>query len=244
MDPMRFDRFARAVSARFSRRTALRRGGAGLIGSAAAALGAPILAQPASPVASPEAGGAARFLFVQSLAAGTLEADRDGWLLLTLTGAPAWTIAFADHPSRKTNALPTGSLPDELAFEAANPPNAALVVRTADGAEQVHVLELLDPTFDAEGLTLTYRVRETEDYDALGAGLVENVQPIGDVPAQFGGGNLFIDSASGGCDSFMQLCNSDDDCCTSYRCIQTSCAPEGAPNGLTFGASMCFPSQD
>jgi hypothetical protein len=238
MQPTRFDRFSKAFSTRLSRRTALR-GGAGLVGATVSVAQLPATAQEASPVSGAEP--ASSFLYVQAFESGTLATDVEGWYLLTLAGAPAWTIAFADHPSRKTDALPTGSLPDQLAFDAANPPNAALVIHTESGDDVVLVLELLEPAFDGDARTLTYRVRETEDYHAFGAGLAAKVQPAGAEHARFGRGSLFIDSGGDGCLTLLQMCDSDADCCSGYKCVQANCAD---PNGVTFGHAMCYPSQD
>ncbi len=164
MDPTRFDRLARALAGRRSRRAALAAGGAGL---AARALGRPAAAQEASPAAGAGAGGEAggegeeELLFVQTFASGTwaAKAGEAGAYELVLAGAAGPTVYFANRPDREAGALPTEQLPGFLGFDPADPPNAAVVVPAAEGEEAVLVVELLDPRLDAAAGTLAYDAR-------------------------------------------------------------------------------------
>jgi hypothetical protein len=203
MDSRRFDALTQRLAVRRSRRGALK-GGAGL---AAAGLLAPQFtrAQDATPAATPawpadphpSADSATThpdYLFVQSFSAGTwASTDTDGVYTLTLTGAAAHTIYFSDRPERDTGLAPNQSFLDGLGFEAENPPNAALVVQTDSGEEDVLVVELLAPVYDADTATLTYEARVLRDYGGRGLADLAQQQTDYELPASFGEGNLFID---------------------------------------------------
>lgn len=210
MDAHRFDRLSSAFANRFSRRTAMQRGGLGL---GAAALGAASLhhaasAQEATPAATPApiAGEGDRtfFLFVQTFASGTLTAHptEADLYTLTVTGGPDQTVYFSDRPDRIVGTLPTTQFLDGLGFAPDNPPNAALVART-DGGEEIVVVELLNPVyterFEPDAIvTLTYDVRILADYQE--DGLAHLAARRGDAapPETFGTASLFIDDCADG----------------------------------------------
>jgi hypothetical protein len=199
MDPTRFDRLARALAGRRSRRAALAAGGAGL---AARALGRPAAAQEASPAAGAGAGGGGggeeELLFVQTFASGTwaAKAGEAGAYELVLAGAAGPTVYFANRPDREAGALPTEQLPGFLGFDPADPPNAAVVVPVAEGEEAVLVVELLDPRLDAAAGTLAYDARPLAAGGYEGGALAGHAarQAGAGLPAAFGPGALFIDA--------------------------------------------------
>ncbi len=197
MDPTRFDRLARALAGRRSRRAALAAGGAGL---AARALGRPAAAQEASPAAG--AGGEEELLFVQTFASGTwaAKAGEAGAYELVLAGAAGPTVYFANRPDREAGALPTEQLPGFLGFDPADPPNAAVVVPVAEGEEAVLVVELLDPRLDAAAGTLAYDARPLAAGGYEGGALAGHAarQAGAGLPAAFGPGALFIDAKERG----------------------------------------------
>jgi hypothetical protein len=212
--------------------------GVAMLGNAGVAAATATQATPA-PVPLPNA--STLYLFVQTFGAGALEPvpDQLGRFLLTLTEAHASTIAFADHPSRETSTLPTQQLPDVLAFDAANPPNASLVTRTGDGEEIVVVIELLDPTYDAATATVTYKVTELADYSLVSDDFAARAQSIAALPATFGPTSLFIDSADS-CVGFLGVCESNSNCCsTAPYCTQVSCAPND-PNIYIVNMGLCM----
>ena len=191
----RFDALARACSARLPRRRALRQGAAALVaGAGFGTAGRRAAAQEAAPVASPAAGeGAGSDLFVQTFLAGTLapKPGEAGVYVLTLEGATGQTVWFSDRPARRVGLVPTAALLGQLGFTPADPPNAALVAQAA-GGEEVVVVELLDPRFDAAAGTLAYDVRLLADY--AGGGLADLApRQDGDPPPAFGAAHLFID---------------------------------------------------
>lgn len=185
-----------AQSTRLSRRHALVCAAlAGFGGAAPTARG--VAAQDASPEASEEA----TFLFVQSgFSSGILDKATDGvesWLL-TLQGAPVQTVFFSDRPARIAGAMPTSKFLETLDFSADDPPNAALVIGTEDGADVV-ILELTDPVYDAEAATLSYiaKIIDMEMLETTGYGFPTDTLGADNYPAEFGPASLFIDSVLG-----------------------------------------------
>ena len=198
MDTHRFDSVTRTLTNGLTRRTALAAGASGLAASALAGLGLRrAAAQDSTPVASPAATGAGfgqEFLFVQTAEAGTWmpKSGEEGVYTLTLTGAAAQTIYFSDRPDRIVGTAPMQQFLDNLGFTPDNPPNAAMVTGTGD-AEEVLIIELYNPTYDAEADTLTYEARVLEDYDEDGLAFVAQRQGDTDLPSSFGHTSLFID---------------------------------------------------
>lgn len=187
-----------ASSSQLSRRKALAAAAlAGVGGAALITRGA--AAQEASPV--PVADDEATFLFVQAgFTSGILDQATDGvqsWLLV-LQGAPAQTAFFSDRPARIAGAISTERFLELLDFSPADPPNAALVIGTDEGADVV-ILELTDPVYDAEAATLTYitTILEVDMLESTGYGFP--IDPLGpdSYPAEFGPASLFIDSVVG-----------------------------------------------
>jgi hypothetical protein len=206
MDATRFDRLARSLAARrLSRRTALRAGGTGVAATAAlTALRGSAVAQDATPPAGQEP----MFLFVQTAASGTFQANPavgtpvvDGTptpgggadYLLTLENHHGGTIYFSDRPYRIVGDAPTQQFLDGLGFSPENPPNAALVTYTEDGTQEVVVVELMEPSYDEASGTLTYGVIVLEEYQGEGLQHVAAQQQDAELPGSFGHVSLFID---------------------------------------------------
>ena len=189
-----------APSSRLSRRHALAAAAlAGFGGAALATRG--VAAHDGTPHA--DDGEDATFLFVQSgFTSGILDQATEGvqsWML-TLQGAPAQTVFFSERPARIAGAITTQKFLETLDFSADDPPNAALVIGTEDGADVV-ILELTDPLYDADAGTLTYitRILDIDLLESSGYGF--EVDPLGTdaYPPEFGPASLFIDSLLG-CD--------------------------------------------
>ncbi len=109
----------------------------------------PAASPAANPAASPAIGAGPEMLFVQVFQAGTwapIPDEADAYLL-TLTGRAARTVSFFDRPDRLVGAVPTREFLATLGFTPAHPPNAAVVAGTADGGEDVLVVELFDPLY-------------------------------------------------------------------------------------------------
>jgi hypothetical protein len=211
MDAHRFDRFARALAGRLSRRTALTAGGGGL---AAALLAAgrssgtaqeatPDASPVASPAASPAAGAGPEFLFVQTFAEGTWtpKPDVDGVYDLTLTGHAAQTVYFSDRPDRIVGTVPTREFLDRAGFTPDDPPNAAVVVQAPEGGEDVLVVELFDPVYtqgfgEDGGVSLTYAARVLAGEPGERLSSLAARQGDGQLPESFGSASLFIDGVA------------------------------------------------
>jgi hypothetical protein len=187
-----------APSSRLSRRTALAAAAlAGFGGTALAARG--VAAHDGTPHA--DDGEDATFLFVQSgFTSGILDQATEGiqsWML-TLQGAPAQTVFFSDQPERIAGAMPTAQFLETLDFSADDPPNAALVIGTEDGADVV-ILELTEPAYDSAAGTLTFitTILDVEMLESSGYGFPSAPLGTADYPAEFGPASLFIDSLVG-----------------------------------------------
>jgi hypothetical protein len=133
-------------------------------------------------------------LFVQQAAGGTLApAGADEWTL-NLTGVFPHTVYFADRPARAAGTVPTAELVTvpEL-FDPANPPNAAIVLAEPTSAEEdVLIVELREPIYDAAAGTLRYTVTLLEN---IGDGGLVTWSERADaaLPEAFGHVSLFID---------------------------------------------------
>ena len=200
-----FDRIAARLAAyRANRRTTLGKAGAGI---AAASLGVSsarlAIAQDATPVADelpdmvhPSAAAeSSEFLFVQSFASGSIEPldGADGSFTLTLDGANQQTIYFSDRPERVFGLATTTAFLEGLGFTPDDPPNAALVVTTDRGKEDVLIIELFDPVWDEASGTLSYTIQVLADYEESGLAFAAKQQTDYDLAEPFGPGGLFID---------------------------------------------------
>lgn len=210
MNSEQFDRIAtRLAFHRASRRTALAATGLGIAATSLGVLtthGA--TAQDATPVVEElpgtvhpgAAADASEFLFVQSFAGGSIapvDAD-EGRFTLTLDGMNPQTIYFSDRPERVFGLATTATFLEGLGFTPDDPPNAALVVTTDNGAEDVVILELFDPVWDEASGTLTYTIQLLSGYTDPGLAFAALRQTDFDLPDTFGQGGLFIDGCSTG----------------------------------------------
>lgn len=212
MDAFRFDALSRSLADRHSRRTTLKGAAAG-VGAAVLgpALMRPVSAQEATAVSSPSAGFSpdAAFLFVQTATSGSFAlnpgagtpAAEDGTpatgggaaYLLTLEGHGGQTVFFSDRPDRIFGEAPTEQFLDGLGFAPENPPNAAIVVQTDDGTEDVLIVELLNPEYDTEAGSLTYGATILSEYEGEELAHVAEQQQDERLPEVFGDVSLFID---------------------------------------------------
>lgn len=198
MNETTFDSISKRAAFSTSRRTALGGALAGLTGlitvqRAVAQDGTPF----AAPTPDPNADGPEdpAFLFVQPFDSGTWmpNPDQPDTYILTLTGAAAQTIYFSDRPERIVGLSPTDEFLESLGFTPANPPNAALVSHSDTGEQDVLVIELFDPEYDAGTGVLTYQARILADYEGAGLASLARTQQDDEHPERFGAGNLFID---------------------------------------------------
>lgn len=202
MGPARFDRLSSAFALRRSRRQALAAGGAGLAATGLLTGIRATAAQDATPAALPAAFPSdphpsadsamthPEYLFVQPFDAGTWapKPGEEGVYLLTLTGAAENTTFFSDRPERITGLAPTQPFLDGLGFTSENSPNAALVAQTESGVQDVLIVQIFDPVYDAGAGTLTYDARILADYGGRGLAHLAQQQTDYEFEASFGEG--------------------------------------------------------
>jgi hypothetical protein len=218
MNENRFDGIAKLLAKRrLSRRSAMRAAG---VTAGAAALGRTALA--AAQDATPAAGAAGlaedkATLFVQTAAGGTFVRNPNagkplataaspvavpgasptpavgGQYLLTLTGHAGETIAFSDRPQRNFGEVKTTNFFKTMGFTPANPPNAALVADTPDQDDDVLLVELLNPNYDAGKQTLTYEANILSGYQGEMLKPIASKQKDQQLAASFTTASLFID---------------------------------------------------
>ena len=165
------------------------------------------------------------FMFVQSAQSGTLipVEGEDNLYTLTLMGVAPQTIAFSDRPERVVVQAPMQKFLDGMCFAPDNGPNAALEILEADEEEDLAVVELFDPVYDAASQTLQYNVSILEMPDLSYAVFNEQADQV--LPESFGPAALFIDDCA---DSYVSCYTADDpvgggcggDCCGK---IETGC---------------------
>ena len=166
------------------------------------------------------------FLFVQNAHSGSfipVEGETNRYTLSLNDIAPQ-TIYFSDRPERIVGQAPMQPFLDGMCFTEENPPNAALEILGADEAEDVVVVELFDPLYDADNRTLKYTASILEEADHSYTAFNERHDKA--IPETFGHVALFIDSCSD--DQFR--CYKDDGsfcgwvtCCQCFNALEFGC---------------------
>jgi hypothetical protein len=202
MDSARFDRLSRAVAQnRLDRRAVLAGSSLGAVG---ALLGSVAARAQGTPTAGSELAQDNATLFVQTAAGGTFlpntlaspGSGEHGTHLLTLSGHAGQTIHFSDRPQRNFGQVETGTFLEALGFTPDNPPNAALVVSTPGGADDILVVELLNPTYDEQGDLLIYEVNILGEYAGEVLAPVADRQLDDELATEFAHASLFIDDCA------------------------------------------------
>lgn len=175
------------------------------------------------------------FMFVQTAQSGTLVPveGEDNLYTLTLVGVAPQTIAFSDRPERIVVQAPMQKFLDGLGFSSENPPNAALEILEADEEEDVAVVELFNPVYDAANQTLQYNVSILEKPDHSYAAFNERADQA--LPETFGPIALFIDDCSDGSVScypqeyVSDYCGEVDNvgCCWDWSSLACECCGDG-----------------
>jgi hypothetical protein len=133
------------------------------------------------------------YMFVQTAQSGTLVpvAGEENRYTLTLMGVAPQTIAFSDRPERVVVQAPMQKFLDGMCYPPENGPNAALEILDANEEEDLAVVELFDPVYDAANKTLKYNVSIIEQPDLSYAIFNERADKA--LPQSFGSAALFID---------------------------------------------------
>jgi len=154
-----------------------------------------------------------RYMFVQSAHSGSfVPVEGEVNYTLTLEGVAPQTIAFSDRPERIVGQVPMQKFLNGLCFSSDNPPNAAIEILEGDEEEDVIVMELFDPVYDAANQTLQYNVSILEEPDHSYA--IFNERHDESLPEHFGPAALFVDDCS---DCTIYCCNSNGDTCWDTR---------------------------
>lgn len=175
-----------------------------------------------------EADEKVRYMFVQSAHSGSfVPVEGEMNYTLTLEGVAPQTIAFSDRPERVVGQVPMQKFLDGLGFSPENPPNAAIEILEGNESEDVMVMELFDPVYDAANQTLQYNVSILEEPNHSYA--IFNERHDESLPEHFGPAALFIDDCK---DSYFDCTKHDwphlgcdtieSPCCWSwddYNCV-------------------------
>ena len=133
-----------------------------------------------------------RYMFVQSAHSGSfVPVEGEMNYTLTLEGVSPQTIAFSDRPERVVGQVSMQKFLDGFCFSPENPPNAAIEIIEWDEEEDVIVMELFDPIYDAVNKTLQYNVSILETPNHSYA--IFNERHDTSVPENFSHAALFID---------------------------------------------------
>jgi hypothetical protein len=204
METSRFDAVSRLLATRRTRRQALTAAGAlaaaGLVTHAAASQEATPAADGSDPTQK------IPYLFVQSFQSGSIapKGGEAGTFTVTLDHGLGQTLYFSDRPARDVGATPTSQFLAGLNFSASNPPNAALLFETANGATDIAVIELYSPTYDEASFTATYDVKVLQDWeDSTDLHFSEAPADLAALASSFGAAHLFIDDCA---DSNLSCC--------------------------------------
>ena len=139
-----------------------------------------------------EADEKVRYMFVQSAHSGSfVPVEGEMNYTLTLEGVSAQTIAFSDRPERVVEQVSMQKFLDGLGFSPENPPNAAIEILEGNESQDVIVVELFDPVYDAANETLQYNVSVLETPNHSYA--IFNERHDKSLPEQFGPAALFVD---------------------------------------------------
>jgi hypothetical protein len=183
---------------RLRRRRALLRLAAGAVAGTVAGMARLTIAGAApltAPAAQDNGDQSIALLFVQTAAAGGFvpASGAAGAYTLTLRSVSAHTVYFADHPGREVGLLPTESFGEDVSFDPADPPNAALVVELDGGERAVAVLELRVPRYEAATHALSYdaAILAAEEWELPPTAPRSLTAEA--LPASFGSASLFID---------------------------------------------------
>ncbi len=159
-------------------------------------------AQDATPAATPEVVSPPAMdnppaqLFVQSFRSGSIAPSTStfGTHTVTLEQGLGQTIVFSDRPARDVFTAPTPAFLDGFGFDADNPPNAAMLMETADGETDIAVVELFNPTYEEATHTATYDIAVLANWEnGLELGFHEAPIDLSDLSDSFGATHLFID---------------------------------------------------
>ena len=134
------------------------------------------------------------YTFIQQGTGGSFVNDGSGNYTLTLTGVIPYTVAFSDRPARDANFMEMDKFLSGFNFNPQNPPNAAVMIQGANADQDVVIVELTSPKYDATKQTLTYTAKISKDFafeSKWATDLTTRADPA--LPEKFGAVVLAID---------------------------------------------------
>lgn len=193
--------------------------------------------------------GQASFMFVQTAHRGVVKPVGDpaaGRYVLELHGVTPDTVYFSDRPERIAGSASTEKFLAGFSFGAQDPPNAALTFVGPGGKQEVAVVELTAPRYDAKAQTLTYEVRMLGNYGGRNLAHWASKAGAEGLPAGLQDVNLFIDD----CPDETVMCYGSFQCSgggEDEECCRVSCgSPSSQPVGYCWQwlSLSCEPCQD
>lgn len=153
-------------------------------------------ASPAAGKPSQDGSSAGSLLFVQQTKGGELDRIRTGVYRLVFRDVSPTVATFTDRPRRRAGEQGLTRFVKSWAANgfAADPPNAALVLRGAPSSRDVAMLTLSHPRYDRVARTLTYTAKPLRDPGATSlAGFTRRGDRLRSL--SFGAASLFVDDA-------------------------------------------------
>lgn len=182
------------------------------------------------------------FMFVQTAEHGTMTpiSAAEGTYHLTLQGVAPQTIYFSDRPQRIAGGMALDKFLQRFPFGVENPPNAAIALSEPKSPdEDVVIVEMTKPSYDAAKKTLSYDVKVLKEASANLAFFAKKLDER--LPQKFDRVSLFIDDCS---DAQLQCFGSYQ--CHGKTCCQVSCGALGYKIGMCWSwtALSCQPCHD
>ncbi|MCC6704290.1 MAG: hypothetical protein IT334_05385 [Thermomicrobiales bacterium] len=214
MDTTRFDAVSRYLAQTLNRRQVMAQGGAVAGAAAVAGIGlTSVAAKAAQSTQDADQAGAtltSSTLFVQSFMSGSVTPAAEAHnFTVNLERGLGQTIFFSDRPQRQVGTLKTEEFLAKLGFMPDNPPNAAIVAEQSDGSTVFAVVELFNPTYDADEANLTYEVTVLDDWQRMDMEFEHDPMDLQGEAATFGAAHLLIDGILDCPDASLQCLNGD-----------------------------------
>jgi hypothetical protein len=164
------------------------------------------------------------YTFIQEGTSGSFVNDSSGNYTLTITGVIPYTVGFSDRPARNADFVKMEAFLAGFSFDPKNPPNAAVIIQGAKEDEDMIIVELTSPKYNATNQTLTYTAKLTKDFvfeSNWANDLVSKADKA--IPEKFGKVSIVIDDCpcmydGAGCDSHYH-----DSCWYYVGCNTVNC---------------------
>lgn len=198
MNTLRFDAVSRYLTQTMNRRQVMAQGGAVAGVAAVAGVGltsaSAMAAQSTPETDQASANLTSSTLFVQSFLSGNVAPGAEAHnFTVNLEHGLGQTIYFSDRPQRLVGTLQTADFLAKLGFLPDNPPNAAIIAEQSDGSTVFAVVELFNPTYDADEANLTYEATVLDDWQRMDMEFEHDPMDLQGEAATFGAAHILID---------------------------------------------------